>query len=121
MALGIPANMLGLIVAGDVGGFTIYTDRFGRKVAFPQSPPKKPPSPMQVVQRSRFATAVNNWTEETTAVKADWEQISLISALCMTGHNLYISFSLSCDQLGLTTLINQTNVNVSMPPPLPWS
>lgn len=120
MALGIPASCLGLIVAGDVGGYTLYTDRWGRKVAFPQSPPKEPPSPMQVKQRNRFASSVANWVAETREVKNTWEQLSLAANVCMTGHNLYIHYSLSNDQPALDTLIAQTGIFVTMPSSVPW-
>jgi hypothetical protein len=117
---GIPCNVIGLIVSGDLAGQTIYSDKFMRKVWFPQAPPKKPPSPMQVKQRARFATAMANWKSQTDAVKEAWEQITLRASLVMTGHNLWVHFSLSGDFVALETLQQQTRVTVANPPVVPW-
>lgn len=109
------------MVAGDVGGYTLYTDRWGRKTLFPQSPPTIPPSAMQIVQRSRFQTAVANWVAELSSVKRAWERMSLRANVVMTGHNLYVSYSLSGDQSALNTLISQTGVVLPLPVFVPWA
>lgn len=121
MPLGYPANLLGFVVSGDIAGQTIYTDRFMRKVVFPQAPPTKPPTPMQVIQRCRFATAVANWHAATESQRVGFEQISLKASLCMTGLNLWISVSLQGTVLMLDTLCKQTGIFVDDPPLIPWA
>lgn len=117
---GIPASAIGLVVSGDVAGMTIYTDRFMRKVWFPQAPPKCPPTDMQRKQRWRFVQAMADWSAQTDQVKADWEQITKRASLVMTGHNLWVSVSLGGTFDALNTLRNQTGVWVDDPPWIPW-
>lgn len=120
MAFGIPVSMLGIWVKGDLAGQTIYTDRFGHKVFFPQAPPDKPPSPMQVKQRARFQTAITNWKATTQANRNAFEQLSLRCSLCMTGHNLWIHVSLQSAFALLETLQRQAGIAVTPPAPVPW-
>ena len=116
MALGVPANVLGLMVSGDIGGFTLYTDRYGRKVIFEKAPPTKPASVLQALQRGRFRSAMINWKAETQAVRDDWENVSLKAALCMTGLNMWLHFSLKGTAAGLATFSRQTGITLTMPP-----
>lgn len=117
MALAVPAQAMGLIVSGDVAGYTIYTDMRGRKVAFPIAPPKEPPSPLQVQHRSRFRTAQQNWTGLTPQEKAILELCTHRASLAMTGQNLYIAIALK-NQTGLVeTLERQTDLTL---PAIPY-
>lgn len=119
MALGVPAQIMGLIVSGDVADYTIYTDRHGRKVAFPIAPPKEPPSPLQVQHRARFRTAQQNWTALTAEQKAALELCTQRASLAMTGQNLYIAIALK-NQTGLVaTLERQTDLTLPAIPYVP--
>ncbi len=120
MGFGIPASMLGLVVSGDLAGQTIYTDRFGRKVYFEQAPPKQGPSPMQIIQRARFAEALRNWSDASIATRDGYESISLRASLCMTGLNLWIHVSLRHTTELLATLQRQTGLTVADPPLVYW-
>jgi len=113
----LSANILGLIVSGDIGGLTIYTDRHGRKIAFPKSPPKKPPSPAQIVQRARFKSAQAAYMAISSDQKARYETIVTRLALCMTGQNLYIHVALSHSFASLSTLERQAKISVTPPEP----
>jgi len=110
--------VFGLIVSGDVGGLTIYTDRFGKKVTFPKSPPKEPPTPIQVALRTRFKTAQANYMALSDVAKADWELLVQRTHLCMTGQNLFISVSMRRTFDILDTLMRQSGVSVTPPPPV---
>lgn len=116
MPYGYPATLLGLIVSGDLGPSTIYTDRAGRKVEFPKAPPTKPPSPGQQFQRDRFRQAQANYMALTPAEKHDWEQLTLRTALSLTGQNLYISVSMKGSYDFLQTVQRQARVTVANPP-----
>lgn len=116
MGLGLPANLLGLIVSGDIGGYTIYTDRFGRKTVYPVSPPDKPASPLQLIQRNRFRDALTNWKAASQAVRDDWEASSLALGLCMTGLNMWLHFTLKGRLPALQTLNRQSGITLTMPP-----
>lgn len=112
MALGVPPNALGMIVSGDVDGYTIYTDMKGRKVAFPQAPPKEPPSPMQISHRARFASAQSAWTALTPQQKATLELATDRTSLAMTGQNLYIAIALKSNPDLVRTLERQTDLTL---------
>lgn len=116
MAFTVPFHMMGMWVSGDIGDFTVYTDRFGRKTAFPRSPPDKPPSPQQTVQRNAFAAAQSNWSSLTTDEKAALELVTNRVGLCLTGQNLWIHVLLrKADEL-LVTLEHQTGIQLPTPP-----
>lgn len=118
MALGIPANILGLIVSGDVDGLTIYTDRHGRKIAFPKAPPKEPPTPLQVALRARFRAAQQAYMAETITEKALWEDLTKAVSLALTGQNLYIHVAMKHTFPFLDTLMAQSGISVSPPAPV---
>ncbi len=116
MAYTPPWQLFGTWVSGDVDEITIYTDRFGRKVAFPKAPPEKPPSPRQIHQRERFRLAHVAWKALTDSEKAQLELAALRGSLVMTGQNLYISVALRNDSLALLTLQRQTQTNLPAVP-----
>lgn len=118
MALGISASLLGLIVSGDIDGLTIYTDRFGRKVAYPKAPPKEPPTQMQVDVRARFKSAQAEYMALTATEKADYELLTKAASLCLTGQNLFISVAMKRNFGILDTLMSQTGINVTPPTPV---
>lgn len=115
MALGIPASMIGIIVSGDVSGLTIYTDRYGRKVAFPKAPPKEPPTDFQIYYRSRFRTAQQNYMALTAFQKKAYEDLTKAASLCMTGQNLWIHVALKHTFTLLDTLQTQHGITVVPP------
>ncbi|MCH7687828.1 MAG: hypothetical protein IH899_14285 [Planctomycetes bacterium] len=117
MAWSVPWNLLGLIVSGDVGAFTIYTDKHGRKTVFPKSPPEKPPSVDQIAQRSRFATAQAAWSALTDQEKADLEAACRKLSIPLTGQNLYIKVALTARQSAADTVASQSNIAL---PPIPF-
>lgn len=118
MAFGIPAALWGLIVSGDVGDYTAYTDRHGRKVVYPKSPPKKPPSPLQVAQRQRFRLAQAEYMALSFFDKLNWELLTQRASLCMTGQNLFIHIAMRGTYDTLSTLELQYDVSVTRPTPV---
>ncbi len=118
MALGIPASMIGIIVSGDIGGKTIYTDRYGRKVAYPKSPPKEPPTDYQIYYRSRFKDAQQAYMALTPSEKKAYEDLTKAASLCMTGQNLWIHVALKHTFGMLITLQHQFGITVTPPDPI---
>ncbi len=112
----LPASFLGLMVSGDINGLTIYTDRYGKKIVYEKAPPDKPPSALQVHQRSRFRDAMTNWRAAGQPVRDAWEAVSLRSHIAMTGLNLWLHFSLKGTAIGLNTFSHQTGITLSFPP-----
>lgn len=89
-----PKNLLGfcgLMIAGDVGPYTTYTNRNGKFVFFDRAPPKDPPSTPQLAQRALWLQVSLDWRKQTTAQKATWERISKMTNIVMTGYNLFLA------------------------------
>lgn len=116
MAWTAPWQLMGILVSGDVGDLTIYTDRFDRKVPFPRSPPKQPASPKQLLLRARFRIAQANYMATTKQVKQAWEDITKTLSIPQTGQNLFISLSFSQDHAAMQTLVQQSSITIDMPP-----
>lgn len=115
MALGIPASVIGLIVSGDIDGLTIYTDRHGRKIAYPKAPPKEPPTEPQIWLRARFRWAQSQYMALDASERAAWELLACRASLCMTGQNLLIHVAMKHSFELLDTLMRQTGVTVTPP------
>lgn len=115
MAFTTPAKFLGIWVAGDVDGFTIYTDKRGRITAFEKSPPEKPPSALQTRQRQRFRAAQRSWSLLSREERARLEEACRSASVPMTGQNLWIHTSLKADHNALDTLERQTGITLPRP------
>lgn len=115
MAWTIPWNLVAQKLSGDIGGATIYTDRYGRPTVFPKAPPEKPPSSRQVARRNRFRLAQAEWKAQTDEVKADLEEICRRLSLPLTGQNLWISVALRGDFESYETLQRQSGITVPRP------
>jgi len=115
MGWGTNASLWGLEVSGDIGALSVYTDRFGKKVAYPKSPPKEPASPLQIQQRTRFRLAQAEWSQQTDEVKADLEALVDAASLCMTGQNLWVHTALRDTFAQYITLQTQTGITVPLP------
>lgn len=102
----IEPSYLGLIVSGDLDGITIYTDRYGRKTAFPKSPPLTPPTFIQLWQRNRFRLAMQTWTMLSRAERQAYVQCVKRLSLCMTSTSLWCGLSLQ-ENLNLYTTIQR--------------
>lgn len=110
---------LGLNFGGDVGGYTIYRSHFGRAIMYPRTFPSKPPSPLQIKQRLRFAAAQQNFMHESPQTKTLWESLTQKLSLCLTGQNLYIRMSLNPDPTALANASSRAGISLTMPPRIP--
>lgn len=108
-------NMLGLSISGDIGEYSCYTDRYGRKVFYYYTPPAKPPSPAQARCRARFAYAHALWKQLTDGEKKALEDCSRKMSLPITGKNIYMSASLKGKESQYQTLERQSGIPL---PPL---
>jgi len=118
MAWSIPWDLLGLVVHGDVGGYTVYTDRFGRKTVFPKLPPEKPHTERQRVQRQRFQQAVKAWKTLSEQEKKALEDAARKLSLVMTGQNLFISIALKHGKELKETIEAQSGITLPAIPEL---
>jgi len=118
MASALPLDVLGCTVSGDFGPYTIYTDRHGKKVFYPKSPPKAPPTDMQTAVRTRFSQAQAQYMSLSPGAKLDWENLVRAANLCMTGQNLLIHVATMHTSAMLQTLMQQTGITVTPPDPV---
>lgn len=118
MAFTYPIAMLGCTVSGDVGPYTVYTDRFGKKVWFPKSPPKSKPTELQLAVRRRFTTAQHQYMQLSAAEKKLWESLTRKANLCLTGQNLFIHVAMMWTFAMLATIQHQTGITVTPPNPV---
>jgi hypothetical protein len=112
-------NILGLIVAGDIGDQTIWTDRFGQKVFSKKNYPDKPASELQQAQRSRWKKGCEAWQQLSKTEKQQWEELSLRAYCSCTGFNLFMHAVLTPTFERIETLINQSGVEVQRPDYIP--
>jgi len=115
-ALASTLGLLGIRVQGDLGPWTIYTDRYGRKKWFLFSPPTKPPTDAQIAQRGRFRTAQANWSNLSDQEKKNLETACLRTSLVLTGQNLFISAQLTGKQEALQVVARQAKVTLPIAP-----
>lgn len=111
-------NLLGIGVSGDVDGLTIYTDRRGRKVAFPKSPPTKPWSAGQLAWKANLAYGMKLWRNLTPDQRLQYRKACDLASLCMLGHNLWLHCYLTQDLDLIATLCAQYRLNLVPPPAL---
>lgn len=114
MAWTIPWQIIGLQVSGDFGDLTIYTDRYGKKIPFPKSPPKEPPSAAQLAVRSAFKTAQAEWKALTANQKAALETACRKTSVPLTGQNLWIHCRTTNDWDAYATIQRQSGI--TLPP-----
>lgn len=110
MAWSVPWQLMGLEVSGDIGDLTIYTDRFGKKVAYPKAPPKEPPSFLQIIQRQRFADGQAAWMALDPDEKDALERATKKVSAPLTGQNLFISTYMRADSADLQTFSSQSGI-----------
>ncbi len=109
-------GLLGLHVQGDLGPWTIYTDRKGRKKWFLYSPPTKPPTDKQITQRQRFTNAQANWMVLTQTEKLNLEKACVMQSMAFTGQNLFISAQLTGKQAALQVIARLTGLTLPIAP-----
>lgn len=112
-------SFLGLSLSGDLGPYTVYTNRNGRIVFYPRSPPTAPPSPAQLKQRQRFRAAQQSWQAIAPTTKHQWELLVKANKVCMTGQNMYMALSMNPDNDALTTANLRAGLSLSPPPFIP--
>jgi hypothetical protein len=87
--------LLGFNCTGDLGPYTFYRSRRGKRVFFPRAPALNPPSTIQKIMRQRFRNVATIWRALTTPQRADWEAASITCRLRCTGYNLFLHYRLT--------------------------
>lgn len=85
-----PFSLLGFLLQGDVGGFTIYTKPKHRIVIYDAAPPKVPASLLQRHQRNRWWCDLLTWRRLSPAERDAWTRVARLANLRVSGLNLFI-------------------------------
>jgi hypothetical protein len=112
MAWTVPWNLIAINVAGDCSGLSIYTDRYGKKIFYPFSPPKEPPSALQIIQREKFRLAQRSWASLSATEKETLELAVNRTSIPLTGQNLYMSAILRNDPESYETIQRQSGLTL---------
>lgn len=105
-------RFLGFNSQGDLGGWTFYTSKDGGLVFFPKSPPLKPASYLQRVQRNKWKHAAAVWRAYTTEDQQLWETAAKAAHLWITGYNLFIFTITRFDRSYLQTIERQSGITL---------
>jgi len=103
-------KFLALDLNGDVGGLTTYTNRRHKIIAFPQAPPKVPPTPNQIIQRARLTAIAAAWRKLTPPQRAMWRVAANRANLAITAYNLYTCCKMRREWSYAQTIENQTGI-----------
>ncbi len=90
-------KFLGFNATGDLGPYTFYTSKRKGLVWFERSPPKEPPSPLQVHQRNKFRLTAYIWRNLSPSMRANWNTSQYLANLAVTGYNLFTYYILTLD------------------------
>jgi hypothetical protein len=106
--LGFPGkSLIAIRIDGDALGFTWYTKKGYRKVAYPTAPPRNPPNARQLAARARFAAAAKEYAALAAVFKNGYKGAVQKLSLAMTPASLYISLYLRASYQQYVTLVNQ--------------
>ena len=105
-------SFLGFIVNGDLAGETFYTSRRGYVVAFPKSPPLRPPTVEQIDQRNKFRTAAALWRQMRPGVKWKWKRACKVAGLRVSGYALLVSMVALGSTSYVETIEHQSGVKL---------
>jgi len=107
-------KILALTLDGDAFGLTMYTNRHHKIVAFPQAPPRVPPTTNQIFQRDRLRTIALTWRLLTAPQRAMWAAAARFAHLSITGYNLYTVCKMRNDWSYALTVSAQSGIPLAM-------
>lgn len=103
-------RFLGFNSQGDIGPYTMYTAKDKGLVWYVKSPPLKPPSYLQTVQRNKWRLAARLWRSYTPAQRAAWLTAAIRARLWIHGYNLFIYVATRPDRSILNVLTRDTGI-----------
>jgi hypothetical protein len=109
-------RLAGFNTQGDFGPFTMYTAADKGLVVFLKAPPRCPPTPNQIMIRTRFKRVGAKWRAMTPAQRVAWELLSMRSHIRIQGYALFTYCMMRHDADVVITLEDQTGVDVYIPP-----
>jgi len=111
-----PWHLLGFRPTGDIGDFTLYTNRKKSIVCFPKTHPGKPFTSRQLANMRQFAAIASVWRSISSASRADWSRACQLAGLTITPYNLFVYANMQPDTSTLETVQRQSGVYLGYPP-----
>lgn len=105
-------RMLGTVIHGDLGPYTMYMAQDGGLVVFLSAPPKMPPSPDQTRTRNRFRVIGQAWRNLTAANRSQWNTAAKRARLRVHGAALHTWWCMHFDAEGLASILRTANVTI---------
>jgi len=102
--------MLGFRPTGDLGDFTLYTNRRNKTVIFLKAPPRKPPSETQLQQRARWSVIAAGWQSLPDARRHAWLRAARAAGLSIGGYNLFVWYACNPDPAVLATICRRAGI-----------
>jgi hypothetical protein len=103
-------KFIALELNGDIGGVTTYTNRRHKIIAFPQAPPRVPPTPNQIIQRARLTAIAAAWRVLGAPQRALWRVAATRANLSISGYNLYTVCKMRYEWSYAQTIEHQTGI-----------
>lgn len=111
-----PWRLLGFRPTGDVGQFTLYTNRKGKLVCFLKTRPSKPLTSRQRANNRQFAAIASVWRSMSPASRQAWQQACRQAGLTITAYNLFVYSNMQPDSTTLQTIQRQSGIYLGFPP-----
>jgi hypothetical protein len=113
MRIRLPIHrILGTVVHGDLGPYTMYRAHDGGLVVFLSAPPKTPASPDQVRIRNRYRALGRGWQAMSPADRSPWILAAKRARLRVHGYGLFAWYGMTADEAGLRTILRLANVTI---------
>lgn len=110
----IPWQLLGLRTTGDIGQYTLYTNRKGSLVVFLKTRPRVPFTNRQLSNMRRFTAIAATWRAMPDAQRQKWRDATRLANLRITPYNLYVYAMMTPSENVLATISRQTGIDLSV-------
>ncbi len=105
-------QIMGLLLAGDMGPFTFYTNKLHKHVFYQKAPPEKPPSIFQRRHHQRWTNAARQWRNMPQETRDAWSLAATQAHTRISGYNLWIYWITTHDRPGLATIERQSGITL---------
>lgn len=105
-------RFLGFNSQGDLGPWTLYTDKRKGLVFFIKAPPLEPPSQLQTSIRNSIRLAAYTWRSLSGDERRNWELVAKRAHLKIHGYNLFVYWLLRHEDAAIHTLERLTKIKL---------
>lgn len=112
----IPWHLIGFRPTGDVGDYTLYTNRKGSLVCFLKTHPGKPFTARQRANMRQFTAIASVWRSMPESSRQAWRSACQRAGLTITAYNLFVYANMQPDSATLETVQRQSGIYLGYPP-----